>query len=98
MPMRYYISRRANQDIEEIGDFIAKDNVDAATRLNEKIHESIKLLSEFPRLGHVRADVRDECYRFWSVGKYLIAYRIDQGVLEVVRVVHGARDIQSMFG
>jgi len=95
--MNYRISRKANSDIEQICDAIADDNPDAADRLDEKIHGAIERLAEFPGMGHTRADVDDKRFRFWVVGKYVIAYRVESDELLVVRVVHGARDFRKLF-
>lgn len=95
--MKYRISRRADQDIERICDRIAKDNFAAAERLDEEIHETVKLLARFPHLGHRRADVQKKSYLFRTVGNYVIAYRIERSELVVVRVVHGARDFHRLF-
>lgn len=95
--MKYRISRRADKDIEKICDFTARDNLDAANRLDERIHQTIKSLAEFPGMGHTRSDVEDRRYLFWSVGNYVIAYRIERKSLVVVRIVHGARDFRRLF-
>jgi toxin ParE1/3/4 len=95
--MNYRISRRADTDIERIGDRISEDNPDAADRLDEQIHRAIQLLAEFPGMGHTRADVKDKRYLFWAVARYVIAYRVEQKELVVVRVLHGARDFRRLF-
>lgn len=95
--MRYRISIRANRDLEHIFDFIARDNIDAAERLDERFHNSIKTLAQFPRMGHRRQDVQDRRYLFWNVGTYVIAYRIERKTLIVVRVLHGSRDFRRQF-
>lgn len=46
--MSYRISPRANADIEGICDYIARDNPDAADRIDDRIHEAITLLAQFP--------------------------------------------------
>lgn len=53
--MTYHISRRANADIEAICDYIAKDNPDAADRLDARIHNTIEMLSQFPKIGAFQA-------------------------------------------
>jgi toxin ParE1/3/4 len=95
--MNYRISRQANKDIERICEGIAENNPDAADRLDEQIHRAIQLLADFPGMGHTRADVKDRRYLFWTVGSYVIAYRVDQKGLVVVRVLHGARDFRRLF-
>lgn len=95
--MNYRVSRRANSDIERICDRIAEDNPDAADRLDDEIQRAVQLLAQFPGMGHTRGDVSDKRYRFWVVGSYVIAYRVQRGELIVVRVVHGARDFRKLF-
>ena len=55
------------------------------------------LLGRFPRMGHNRADALNKRYLFWAVGNYLIAYRIEESEVVVVRVLHGARDFCKLF-
>ena len=95
--MNYRISRRADTDIDRICNRIAEDNPDAADRLDEQIHRAIQLLAAFPGMGHTRADVADKRYLFRAVGSYVIAYRVEQKDLVVVRVLHGARDFRRLF-
>jgi plasmid stabilization system protein ParE len=57
----------------------------------------MRRLAAFPRIGHIREDVADESLRFWSVYSYLIAYRPERKPIEIVRVLHGARDIGKFF-
>lgn len=95
--MNYRLSRRADADIETICARIAKDNPDAAERLDERIHSAIQMLAQFPGMGHTRADVQDKRYLFWAVGNFVIAYRVDPKGLVVIRVVHGARDFRKLF-
>src|SRR5437868_3820335 len=96
--MRYRISHRADADIDEICDYIAQHNIRAADKVDLAIHQAVERLSEMPGLGHTRADVSDPRYRFWSVGNYVIAYRVEERTLVVVRVLHGARDFRAIFG
>jgi len=95
--MNYRISRCADADIECICDYIAADNPAAAERLDQRIHTTIQTLAEFPDMGHHRPDVQDRRYYFWAVGNYVIAYRIENNALVVVRVLHGARNFRRLF-
>jgi len=95
--MKYRISRMANADIERICDHISEDNPDAADRLDQQIHRAIQLIARFPGIGHPRPDVKDKRYLFRAVGNHVIAYRVEQKELVVVRVVHGSRDFRKLF-
>jgi antitoxin ParD1/3/4/toxin ParE1/3/4 len=58
----------------------------------------MRRLAEAPGLGHLRDDLTDEPLRFWAVYSYLIVYRPETDPLEIVRVLHGARDVRAVLG
>jgi toxin ParE1/3/4 len=95
--MSYEISLRADADLDEIWMYIAQDNPRAADRTEQALHDAMEQLARMPGLGHQRPDA-SERYRFWSVGSYLIAYRLEKDVVHVVRVLHGSRDIRRFLG
>jgi antitoxin ParD1/3/4/toxin ParE1/3/4 len=49
-------------------------------------------------MGHRRDDIADESLRVWSVYSFLIVYRRQSKPLEIVRILHGARDIAAILG
>jgi toxin ParE1/3/4 len=76
---------RAETDLVEIWQFIARDDPRAADRLLDRIEEQCQLLASNPRLGRIRPEIAPDA-RASVVGRYLILYRaIDDGV-EIVRV------------
>jgi toxin ParE1/3/4 len=86
---------RAESDLVEIWQFIARDDPRAADRLLDRIEAQCQLLASNPRLGRIRPEIAPDA-RAWVVGRYLILYRaLDDGV-EIVRVVHGARSIEQV--
>lgn len=96
--MKFRISRLADRDIEDIWQFIARDNPNAADRVEEELHEAMQMLATHPGAGHTRTDVSDPRYRFWSVYSYLIGYRLDGESIVVVRAIHGSRDVRQILG
>ncbi len=48
-------------------------------------------------MGHLRNDLADESLRVWSVYSYLIFYRPDSIPLQIIRVLHGSRDIETII-
>ena len=95
---RTQLTRRAKLDLLQIWNYIAEDNVEAADRLREEFKLAFRRLGEMPNIGHVREDLLDETYRFWSVRSYLIVYRPATVPLQIIRIIHGARDLKSIFG
>ena len=79
-------------DLEEIWEFIATDNLDAADKILQEIYEAIQALVSFPYLGHGRPDLTSKPLRFQIVRELLIAYAPDQKPLLVVAVLHGRRN------
>lgn len=89
----YRFTPAAEEDVFEIWAYIAADNPLAADRLEVEIRASCERLAEQPDLGHLRRDLTDKPVRFLPVrGRYLIIYDPATDPLEVLRVLHGARD------
>jgi len=93
---RYRLSEQADQDLLEIAYYIAQNSIDAADRFIDRIHSRLELLAESPLMGRQRDDLAPSL-RSFTVGKYVIFYRPTQDGIEVIRVLHGARDIDSIF-
>ncbi len=79
-------------DLNEIWEYIAADNPDAADRVLEDIQEAIHVLVPFPQLGHQRSDLSSRPLRFHPVRNFLMAYAPDEQPLLVVAVLHGRRN------
>ena len=95
---RFFITPTARRDLNAIWDYLCeKVNERLANRILAELHDAIQMLAENPGFGHSRADVDDPRYRFWSVRRYVIAYRTDLKPFTVARVVHGARDFKKLF-
>ena len=86
-----YRSRRAEIDLVEIWRFIAKDDPRAADRVLDRIDAACVLLAGSPKNGPRREDLAPGL-RFWPLGNYLIFYTEADDGIQVVRVLHGARD------
>jgi plasmid stabilization system protein ParE len=82
----------ANADLNEIWEYVAEDNLDAADRLINEFHSAIGNLVLFPRSGHTREDLTSRPIRFQLVREYLIAYVPDVEPLVVLAFLHGRRN------
>ena len=92
----------AEVDLLEHLDYIADDNPDAALRFIQAVEKALERLSEMPEIGAVREfdNPRLSGVRRWPVPKfsrYLIFYQVTEDSIRVLRVLHGARDIPSLF-
>jgi plasmid stabilization system protein ParE len=89
----FRLSPEAANDIEEIWRHIADDNIEAARRVRMELLHACRHLARNPGIGHRRQDLTTRPVRFWPVYSYLIVYREGGKPLEIVRVLHGARDV-----
>jgi toxin ParE1/3/4 len=93
---------RARADLLELVTWIAADNPKAALALHDAYEHSLDLLADNPQLGHpyssgspLLAGMRVlAVHRF---RKILIFYRPLPGAVEIVRILHGSRDIPAVF-
>jgi len=90
-------SPMAVEDLDGILEYIARDNPAAAVRFAETLKEKCNTLARFPLLGASR-DQLAERLRVFSVGNYAIYYRPEGESLRIERVLHGARDADTLFG
>lgn len=93
--MGYRLSPLAENDLADLADYIALDSPDAALRLIGRIEQACRMLGDRPLLGRARPDIAVDAHS-WVVGRYLILYRPKGREIEVVRVVHGARNLDDL--
>lgn len=86
----------AESDLIDIWVTIALDNREAANRLHQDFEGRFRQLAAFPESGPLRADIADGL-RSLTCRNYVILYRTVADGVEIVRVVHGARDLASLM-
>lgn len=93
----YVLTTQAQQDIDQIWFYIARDNPKAADGVIESFHYHFRSLARHPRLGRARENLAPSL-RSFPIGSYVLFYRPTESAIEIVRVLHGAREIQrSLF-
>lgn len=93
--MKLLHTQAAQNDLIDIWGGIAIDNEAAANRVLDEIGAKLDLLPDFPELGVERSDLRAGL-RMLVVREYLVLYRLQPKHIEVVRVVHGHRDLGAL--
>src|SRR5262249_32077342 len=98
--MRYRLAKRARKDISAIYDYIARDNRRSADAVVDQMTREFELLAESPCSGELRPDLDDLIQNVRSItsGSYVVFFRPGPRGIEVVRVVHGSRDIREALG
>ena len=91
--------RIAEDDLLEIVAYISADRPSAAEAFATKIEKNLDLLSKNPYLGRVpkENELARLHYRYIVVENYLIFYTIEGQTIYVHRILHGARDYQTLF-
>jgi plasmid stabilization system protein ParE len=95
---RFVLTPRAKQDVSDIWDYIAADNIEAADRVLDALERALVKLAKTPGIGHWREELTDKRHRFFLVYSYLIVYRPETKPLQIIRVLHAARDVQYSLG
>ena len=93
----YILSAAVEFDLDEIWEYIAADNIDAADRWIGKLFDAFEALGQTPGMGHRREDLTEYPVLFWPVGAYLIIYRAERRPIEIVAVTQGSRDIPAFL-
>ena len=94
--LKLIISVRAVEDLTDIWSYIALDNYATADKFTDELYESCKTLAVMPKMGRVRDELLPGLRSLTHRG-YIIFYRIGHQQIEIVRVLNGCMDIDSMF-
>ncbi|MDB5323008.1 MAG: plasmid stabilization system protein [Phycisphaerales bacterium] len=99
---RLIVHDRAKADLDDIADYIARDSIDAALRFYQAAREAFERLADFPGAGgrHPTGNPAFDNLRIWPITgfrNYLVCYFPMTDGAEILRVVHGARDIDRVF-
>lgn len=102
MTHRIQRPRIVERDLAGLADHIAKDNLDAARRFLMAAEAAMQMLAEMPHLGGEweSTNPRLAGLRAWPIRgfeNYLILYRPIRDGISVVRMLHGAQDIESVL-
>ena len=90
-----YWTQEAQQWLEDIFKYIARDNPLAARRVVGSIYDRAQILTQFPESGYLY-EASERNVRILLYGHYRIAYLIrDDQIIDVLGVFHGALDIES---
>jgi toxin ParE1/3/4 len=101
--LRLALKPQADRDINTQFEYIAKDNLEAGIRFYEATFRTFEVLLSNPHIGPARdfENPHLKNIRIWLVKefeKYLIFYRATDEVVEILRVLHSARDIDCILG
>jgi toxin ParE1/3/4 len=90
-------SPKSRQDLLDIGDYIAKDSPANARRFVAKLMDQCKRIGRAP-LGYVSREDLAAGLRMAALNRYVIFFRVLDGMVRVERVLHGARNLPVISG
>lgn len=93
---KYSITAIAEDDLQEIFDYIAQDNIQSASKLHANFLETFRKIAQMPQIGRLREEFGKEI-RSLALKNYVIFYVEASSKVIISRVLHGARNIQSDF-
>jgi toxin ParE1/3/4 len=96
MKPRLIVSPEARSDLVEIWRYLGARSSRAIARVMQEIRARFQMLVDFPESGIRREELRAGL-RSFPVENYVIFYFIIDGGVEIVRVLHGRREIEAIF-
>lgn len=94
--MQCILSPLAEFDLEEIGDYIARDNPGRAVSFIREIREQCAKITDNPTAAPLRPEL-GAGIRMVPFGRYLIFYTTDADLIRIERILHSARNIPALF-
>ncbi|MBD2501894.1 type II toxin-antitoxin system RelE/ParE family toxin [Anabaena azotica] len=93
---------QAIRDLIDLATYIAQDNLDVSDRFLAAAEATFKQLAKTPGIGRICQFVHPSLTEIRQISikgfnKYLIFYRITESEVDILRVIHGARDIEAIF-
>ncbi len=91
------------QDLIAHATYISLDNLDAGDRFLYAAEATFQRIAEMPEIGRLSgfmnptlAQVRQ--YPVKGFNKYIIFYQIQPDTVEIIRVLHGAQNLEFILG
>lgn len=97
MANNYIVTKDTENDMLEIGDFIAMDNPSASSKLMDKFEECFERIASMPEIGYKKPEWTTKNIRFLTIKKYLIVYQINDENITILRVLNCFMDIANLL-
>ena len=90
------MSEQATHDLEDIWLYISNDSPQSADKFLDSVLEQCQLFCSSPEMGRTREDLLPGI-RSFSIKRYVLFYRVTPRRVEIVRILSGYRDLESLF-
>ena len=85
----------AETDLKDIWDYIATDSPERGEKLIRDIYARLGTISHNPYIGKARPEIEQDL-RSFPVGRYIVFYFPLSDGIDVIRILHGSRDIENI--
>lgn len=89
-------TRLAESDLDGILDFIAESAPVTAQQFVAGLRERCSLIATQPEIGRLHSELPG-ALRSFPFGNYLVMYRVHEDAVQIIRVLHGARDLEVLL-
>jgi toxin ParE1/3/4 len=92
-----FITSEAEADLEQIAAYIAEQSPRSALKLVRELRQRCESLADAPRTYPLVPRYEHSGTRRRPFGQYLIFYRVGEDAIEVIHILHGARDYEALL-
>ena len=92
----YSFSDASIKDLDDICEYVARQNSKAASELFDAIRKKCKLVAGFPNMGKSYSRLAPNL-RGFVVEDYIVFYYPREDGIDIARVISGYRDLESLF-
>lgn len=96
MANKYQLSQPAREDLKEIWRYIAEKTPQSADKFMREFAKKFQLIADNPKIGQIQDEFILNL-RSFPYKNYVVFYFPTEDGVEIYRVLHGSRDIDSLF-
>jgi plasmid stabilization system protein ParE len=94
---RFILSAEARHDYFDAFDFIENYSKNAASKWEAMMLDTFRHLAVWPQTGKIRPEYAPPYIRFWPAGDYVILYNPSSIPVEIIAILHGARNLSELI-
>ena len=97
MKRPFVLTSEAKNDLKDIFLDMTEDSPETAERRRSELYDALVSLGQSPGIGHYHDELLSRKYRFWNFDSYIVVYAWETTSIQIISVVHGARDLAAFF-
>jgi plasmid stabilization system protein ParE len=97
MARRVRWTAAALRDLRSAADYVARDSPRYASFLSRQARDSARSLAELSERGRIVPEFEDPQVRELILHSYRLIYYVADDMIHVMGLIHGARDLRSLW-